>query len=61
MVDMFDPHKADLRGTLDSNQQLYVFAALHKAFIDDVLDSSEVTAARKDIIFDWNFITIRCM
>lgn len=48
MVDMFDPHKDDLRGTLDTNQQLYVSDAQHKAFIEVNEDGSEAAATCKD-------------
>lgn len=61
MVDMFDPHKADLRGTLNTNQQLFVSAAHHKAFIIVNEDGSEAAAACKVISFGWHLITIRCM
>ncbi|XP_031618674.1 antichymotrypsin-2-like [Contarinia nasturtii] len=45
MVDIFDPHKADLQEILDTNQQLYVSDAHHTAFIDVNEDGSEAAAA----------------
>lgn len=49
MVDIFDPHKADLWGILDTNQQLYVSDAHHTAVIDVNEDGSEGAAACKEV------------
>lgn len=49
MVEMFNQHKADFRGILETNQKLYVSEVIYKTFIDINEIGTEAAAQCKHI------------
>ena len=53
MEEIFDVNKANLSGLSESNEQLFVSHAIHKAFIEVNEEGSEAAAASKHSIISY--------